>query len=94
MTHADGIAEFDTIYPGFYYGQPIHVHFKVHVGGKSLLTSQANFSEDWNVKVLQTPPYNAPRPIKRNTRKSGFPIMNVVERNNQLLATLDLVVPS
>lgn len=94
LTDADGIAEFDTIYPGFYYGQPIHVHFKAHVGGKNLLTSQANFSENWNEKIMKTAPYNADRPIRRNTKTSEFPIMKVVERNNQLLATLDLVVPT
>ena len=93
-TDAEGIAEFDTIYPGFYYGQPIHLHFKAHVGGKNLLTSQANFPEDWNQRVMNTSPYNAQRPITRNTKESGFPKMKVVERNGKLVATLDLVVPT
>ena len=33
MTDADGIAEFTTIYPGWYTGRAIHIHVKVHVGG-------------------------------------------------------------
>lgn len=93
-TDADGIAEFDTIYPGFYYSQPIHLHFKVHVNGKNLLTSQGIFSEDLNEKIMQLKPYNAPRPIKRTVKETGFPRFHVSERGNRLLATLDLIVPT
>ncbi len=93
-TDADGIAEFETIYPGFYYGQPIHLHFKAHVDGKNLVTSQANFSEAWNERVMQTAPYNAPRPIKRNAKETGFPRMRIIERGDRLVGVLDLVVPT
>ncbi len=93
-TDADGIAEFNTIYPGYYYGVPIHVHFKAHVDGKNLLTSQANFSEDWNEHIQKTAPYNAPRPIKRKIGSGRFPVLKVIERDQTLLAVLNLVVPS
>lgn len=93
-TDADGIAEFDTIYPGFYYGTPIHMHFKAHVNGKNLLTSQANFSEDWNERIMGQAPYNKSRPIKRNTETGGYPLMKVIERGDRLVAVLDLVVAS
>lgn len=33
LTSAQGVAEFDTIYPGWYMGRTIHIHMKVHVGG-------------------------------------------------------------
>ena len=33
LTNADGIAEFQTIYPGWYAGRTVHIHMKVHVGG-------------------------------------------------------------
>ncbi len=92
-TDADGIAEFNSVYPGFYYGQPIHVHFKAHVDGKNLLTTQANFPEDWNQKVMKLAPYNKPRTIERNAKSSGFPIMSVMERAGQMLAVLDLMLP-
>lgn len=92
-TDADGIAEFDTVYPGYYYGQPIHVHFKAHVDGKNLMTSQANFPENWNERIMKTAPYNAPRPIGRNAKETGFPKMRIIERNDRLVASLDLVVP-
>jgi protocatechuate 3,4-dioxygenase beta subunit len=35
LTSEDGIAEFDTIYPGWYSGRTVHIHLKVHVGGAS-----------------------------------------------------------
>lgn len=92
-TDADGIAEFNSVYPGYYYGQPIHVHFKAHVNGKNLLTSQANFSEEWNERIMTTAPYNKTRPVKRNTGQTRFPNMRVMERGDKLLAVLDLVVP-
>ena len=93
-TDQDGIAEFDTIYPGFYYGQPIHIHMKAHVDGKNLFTSQANLPEDVNEQVMQTAPYAEPRPITRSTEHTGFPIMRIQERGERLLATLELVMPT
>lgn len=93
-TDKDGIVEFDTVYPGFYYGQPIHIHMKAHVAGKNLLTSQANLPEEVNKRIMQITPYSDPRPITRSTKSAGFPIMRIHERGERLLATLDLVVPT
>jgi protocatechuate 3,4-dioxygenase beta subunit len=36
LTNADGIAEFQTIYPGWYTGRTPHIHMKVHVGGTAV----------------------------------------------------------
>lgn len=94
VTDDDGIAEFDTVYPGYYHGVPIHIHMKAHVDGKNLLTTQANLPEEVNQRVMQTSPYNAPRPITRSTTRTEFPIMRVQDRGDRLLATLDLVVPA
>ncbi|UJR36302.1 hypothetical protein I4U23_029031 [Adineta vaga] len=32
LTNVNGIATFDTIYPGWYEGRATHIHLKVHVG--------------------------------------------------------------
>jgi hypothetical protein len=40
-TDADGIAEFRSIYPGYYVERAIHIHFKVHIGERAFLTNQA-----------------------------------------------------
>lgn len=51
-TDAEGIVEFDTIYPGFYAGRSIHIHFKVHIGNKAYLTNQAHLPEELNERVM------------------------------------------
>jgi protocatechuate 3,4-dioxygenase beta subunit len=33
LTNANGVAEFDSIYPGHYMGRATHIHVKVHIGG-------------------------------------------------------------
>ena len=33
LTDSNGLAEFSTIYPGWYAGRDVHIHMKVHVGG-------------------------------------------------------------
>ena len=93
-TDADGISEFNSIYPGYYYGQPVHVHFKVHVDGKNMLTSQANFPENWNERIMKQTPYNKSRAIQRNTSQTRFSNMHMIERADRLLAVLDLTIPN
>src|SRR5918993_3342967 len=35
VTESDGSTQFITIYPGWYPGRTVHIHFKVRVGAKS-----------------------------------------------------------
>ena len=49
-TNAQGIATFQTIYPGWYHGRAVHIHVKVHLGGRVAHTGQLFFSEVWNVE--------------------------------------------
>jgi protocatechuate 3,4-dioxygenase beta subunit len=47
MTGADGVAAFGTIFPGWYPGRVVHVHYKVFLpGGVEVLTSQVFFDDD------------------------------------------------
>lgn len=39
-TDASGAVTFNTIYPGWYRGRTTHIHFKVAVGDRTVLTSQ------------------------------------------------------
>ena len=34
LTDADGMVEFETIYPGWYTGRTVHIHLKVIAGGE------------------------------------------------------------
>jgi len=95
-TDADGIAEFRSIYPGYYVGRAIHIHFKVHVGNRAFLTNQAHLPESENTAVMALTPYNAPRKMKRiaNAQEAdwGLPTMRLVERQQTRLAVLDLAL--
>jgi protocatechuate 3,4-dioxygenase beta subunit len=60
-TNARGRVEFKTIFPGWYAGRTLHLHFKVRVGdplSPSLdFTSQLYFAEDINDAVMAQDPY-------------------------------------
>ncbi len=95
-TDADGIAEFRSIYPGYYVERAIHIHFKVHIGQRAFLTNQAHLPEAVNAAVLDSAPYNLPRKFPRiaNAQEAdwGLPTMKIVERAQTRLAVLDLVL--
>lgn len=59
VTGQDGIAQFTTIYPGWYRGRTVHIHLKVHVNKTNVLTTQLYFNEDTNAEVYKTKPYSS-----------------------------------
>jgi protocatechuate 3,4-dioxygenase beta subunit len=71
MSDAQGIARFTTIYPGWYQGRAVHVHFKVRTNPAGAqgaeFTSQLYFDETLTDRVHAQPPYNT---------KSGRRTMN------------------
>ncbi len=58
-TNAKGVATFTGIYPGWYPARTIHIHEKIWVGGKEVLTTQTFFTDKQNAAVMATAPYNA-----------------------------------
>ena len=48
VTDTDGVARFTTIYPGWYRGRTVHIHLKVHVDKRNVLTTQLYFDEALN----------------------------------------------
>lgn len=48
----DGIAEFHTIYPGWYPGRAVHIHLRVHVDGEVVRTGQLYFDDDYTESVF------------------------------------------
>ncbi|ULH16457.1 intradiol ring-cleavage dioxygenase [Deinococcus sp. KNUC1210] len=71
-TNAQGVATFQTVYPGWYNGRTVHIHFKLR-RGNATFTSQLFFEEALTDKVYQTAPYNTrgPRTI-RNAQDNIF----------------------
>jgi protocatechuate 3,4-dioxygenase beta subunit len=65
QTNAHGGAEFLTIYPGWYEGRAVHIHFKIRSAAPGAraheFTSQLYFHETVNDEVFKQPPYNSKR---------------------------------
>ena len=63
MSDQQGRVEFQTIYPGWYQGRTVHVHYKIRTDPKSQLghelTSQLYFDEAITDAVHAQPPYAA-----------------------------------
>jgi protocatechuate 3,4-dioxygenase beta subunit len=57
VTNAAGIVEFTTVYPGWYRGRTVHIHSKVHLNNRELLTTQLFFDEDLTRTVYGRQPY-------------------------------------
>ncbi len=65
VTDANGIAEFETIYPGWYPTRAVHIHFMAYTDEGHLVTSQMYFPDTVSEAVYQTEPYAArgPHPV-------------------------------
>lgn len=68
-TNAQGIATFQTIYPGWYRGRTVHIHVKVHVAGNVVHTGQLYFPDAVTDVVYKRTPYSS-RP-GRDTRNTA-----------------------
>jgi protocatechuate 3,4-dioxygenase beta subunit len=65
QTNANGNAEFLTIYPGWYEGRAVHIHFKIRSAAQGArvqeFTSQLYFDESVNDQIFKLAPYNSKR---------------------------------
>jgi protocatechuate 3,4-dioxygenase beta subunit len=68
-TNAKGLAQFRTVYPGWYAGRTVHIHVKVHVRGNVVHTGQLYFPDAITDAVYRRAPYSS-RP-SRDVRNSG-----------------------
>ena len=63
ITDANGVAAFTTVYPGWYQGRAVHVHFKLRLFAGTAktyeFTSQFFFDESLTDKVHALSPYNS-----------------------------------
>lgn len=63
VTDAEGIAEFVTIYPGWYPGRTVHIHFKIRTDSAYQdgyeFTSQLYFEDSLTDQIHRQPPYVA-----------------------------------
>jgi protocatechuate 3,4-dioxygenase beta subunit len=59
VTDANGLGQFQTIYPGWYRGRAVHIHMKVHVGGSVVHTGQLFFDDGLTDQVYGGAPYSS-----------------------------------
>src|ERR1700682_1794564 len=90
ITDANGVAAFTTIYPGWYGGRAVHIHFKLRLyAGSSKtyeFTSQFFFSDTLTDSVYTQSPYSSRG--SRDTRNVSDGIYNSLSANDKVGLTL------
>lgn len=97
VTDGGGTATFQTIYPGWYPGRTVHIHFKVRTDPDSAqgyeFTSQLFFDDALSDVVLAQPPYNVTgrRTLNSDDRiYSDLLLLAVTPAEGGYAATFDL----
>lgn len=76
-TDAAGVVRFTTIFPGWYVGRTVHIHCKVHLDRRTVLTTQLFFPDEFTDAIhLAVLPYSE-RPL-RDTRNDTDPVYDDV----------------
>jgi protocatechuate 3,4-dioxygenase beta subunit len=90
VTDANGVAAFTTIYPGWYGGRAVHIHFKLRLyAGSSKtyeFTSQFFFDDTLTDSVYTQSPYSSRG--SRDTRNANDGIYNSLSTNDKAGLTL------
>ena len=77
---------FTTVYPGWYTGRTVHIHVKVHVGGKEIHTGQLFFDDDFTDSLYASAaPYSSRD--DRNTRNDDDGIFGGGGEQSTLVVT-------
>jgi protocatechuate 3,4-dioxygenase beta subunit len=106
MTDANGIAEFRSVYPGWYEGSAIHIHAKVRVGGwiadgqyhggHVSHSAEFFFDERLNDHVARMKPYRdnttARTPNDQDPDFTGSSLLSVTPVRHGALAGIQLSV--
>ena len=98
VSDRDGVVRFSTIYPGWYRGRAVHIHFKVRMAGANNrideFTSQLYFPDDVTDRVHAAQPYAANKgqrllnPRDMIFREGGMQLIRpVVEHGDGYAAT-------
>lgn len=67
LTDSNGFAQFTTIYPGWYQGRTVHIHFKIRINPYEF-TSQLFFDDSLTDQVFTQMPYS--QKGQRNVRNT------------------------
>jgi protocatechuate 3,4-dioxygenase beta subunit len=90
ITDANGVAAFTTIYPGWYSGRAVHIHFKLRLYAGTTksyeFTSQFFFNDTLTDAVYALSPYSSRG--TRNTRNASDGIYNSLSTTDKAGLTL------
>jgi len=97
-TNASGQVQFTTIYPGWYQGRAVHIHFKIRTT-TSEFTSQLFFEDALNTQVFAQSPYSqkGTQGIMRNAADGIYNsqlLLSVTKSGNAYAATFDIGLAS
>jgi protocatechuate 3,4-dioxygenase beta subunit len=84
-TDANGVAFFDTCFPGWYPGRTVHVHFTITSGSKSF-TSQYVFDDALDDEIIDTQPVYGTRG-KRDTTNVTDSVVTAADYQQFLFQT-------
>jgi protocatechuate 3,4-dioxygenase beta subunit len=101
-TDASGSAKFMTIYPGWYQGRAVHIHFKIRPTASSEFTSQLFFDDALSTQVFAQAPYSqkGTQGITRNAsdgifqQSAGKLLLSVTKSGDVYSATFDIGLAS
>ena len=79
ITDANGLVEFETVYPGWYPGRTAHIHFKAYTDEGSLVSSQMYFPDDISDAAYAAEPYSV-RGVRRTTNDNDGLTRNPASR--------------
>jgi protocatechuate 3,4-dioxygenase beta subunit len=71
-TDATGRVHFHTIFPGWYSGRTVHIHFKIRAPGNREFASQLYFDDALTDDIHATAPYAARGQRTRRNRDDGI----------------------
>lgn len=103
ITDANGAVHFTTIYPGWYRGRAVHIHFKIHGdagAGKSFdFSSQLFFDDALSDKVYAAAPYTGRGERDRRNADDGIfrnggdqLLLTPSEKDGAYLAAFDIAI--
>jgi len=97
-TDATGKAQFTTIYPGWYQGRAVHIHFKIRTA-TSEFTSQLFFEDSLNAQVFAQAPYSqkGTQGILKNAADGIYKnqlLLAVTKNGNAYAASFDIGLAS
>lgn len=95
MTDQAGVAEFLTLYPGWYPSRTVHIHMKANFSGARVVTSQIFFPEEVTDAVYARIPYSG-RPTrdtgnaKDNIFRGGGPMLDLLPDGDGYIGTMTI----